>query len=58
MLAKSALDNYLDRKAVGYIEQALEFFTRLVLNIQLFKFHWDCGLTSRRITFKCLRIFS
>ncbi|KFV14108.1 Tetratricopeptide repeat protein 37, partial [Pterocles gutturalis] len=28
MLAKSALDNYLDRKAVDYIEQALEFFTR------------------------------
>uniref|UniRef100_A0A8B9I254 SKI3 subunit of superkiller complex n=1 Tax=Anser brachyrhynchus TaxID=132585 RepID=A0A8B9I254_9AVES len=28
MLAKSALDKYLDRKAVDYIEQALEFFTR------------------------------
>ncbi|KFO10173.1 Tetratricopeptide repeat protein 37 [Balearica regulorum gibbericeps] len=28
MLARSALDNYLDRKAVDYIEQALEFFTR------------------------------
>uniref|UniRef100_A0A493SWL7 SKI3 subunit of superkiller complex n=1 Tax=Anas platyrhynchos platyrhynchos TaxID=8840 RepID=A0A493SWL7_ANAPP len=28
MLAKSALDKYLDRKAVEYIEQALEFFTR------------------------------
>ncbi|NXQ87389.1 TTC37 protein, partial [Nyctibius grandis] len=28
MLARSALDNFLDRKAVGHIEQALEFFTR------------------------------
>ncbi|XP_032848977.1 tetratricopeptide repeat protein 37 [Tyto alba] len=28
MLARSALDNFLDRKAVDYIEQALEFFTR------------------------------
>ncbi|NWT45781.1 TTC37 protein, partial [Chroicocephalus maculipennis] len=28
MLARSALDDYLDRKAVDYIEQALEFFTR------------------------------
>ncbi|KAM9167797.1 superkiller complex protein 3 isoform 1-T3 [Mergus octosetaceus] len=28
MLAKSALDKYLDRRAVEYIEQALEFFTR------------------------------
>ncbi|NXG82688.1 TTC37 protein, partial [Stercorarius parasiticus] len=28
MLARSALDDYLDRKAVVYIEQALEFFTR------------------------------
>ncbi|XP_021235950.1 tetratricopeptide repeat protein 37 [Numida meleagris] len=28
MLARSALDKYLDMKAVGYIEQALEFFTR------------------------------
>ncbi|KFQ92455.1 Tetratricopeptide repeat protein 37 [Nipponia nippon] len=28
MLARSALDNYFDRKAVDYIEQALEFFTR------------------------------
>ncbi|XP_051499454.1 SKI3 subunit of superkiller complex protein isoform X2 [Apus apus] len=28
MLAKSALGNFHDRKAVGYIEQALEFFTR------------------------------
>ncbi|KAF4804620.1 Tetratricopeptide repeat protein 37 [Turdus rufiventris] len=28
MLARSALDNYLDRKAVDYIEQALEYFTR------------------------------
>lgn len=28
MLARSALDNYLDRKAVDFIEQALEFFTR------------------------------
>ncbi|KAM6302205.1 superkiller complex protein 3 isoform 1-T2 [Podargus strigoides] len=28
MLARSALDNYLDRKALDYIEQALEFFTR------------------------------
>ncbi|KAM6229960.1 superkiller complex protein 3 isoform 2-T2 [Porphyrio hochstetteri] len=27
-LARSALDNYLDRKAVDYIQQALEFFTR------------------------------
>ncbi|XP_018776123.1 SKI3 subunit of superkiller complex protein [Serinus canaria] len=30
MLARSALDNYLDRKAVDYIEQALEYFTRAV----------------------------
>ncbi|XP_065601657.1 superkiller complex protein 3 [Cyrtonyx montezumae] len=28
MLARSALDKYLDVKSVGYIEQALEFFTR------------------------------
>ncbi|KFV71087.1 Tetratricopeptide repeat protein 37, partial [Dryobates pubescens] len=28
ILAKSALENYFDRKAVGYIEQALESFTR------------------------------
>ncbi|KAI6058512.1 Tetratricopeptide repeat protein 37 [Aix galericulata] len=28
MLAKSALDKYLDRRAVEYIEQALEFLTR------------------------------
>ncbi|XP_068781457.1 superkiller complex protein 3 isoform X3 [Struthio camelus] len=28
MLARSALDRYLDGKAVDYIEQALEFFTR------------------------------
>ncbi|XP_062455877.1 superkiller complex protein 3 [Rhea pennata] len=28
MLARSALDKYLDGKAVDYIEQALEFFTR------------------------------
>ncbi|OXB75710.1 UNVERIFIED_CONTAM: hypothetical protein H355_016227 [Colinus virginianus] len=28
MLARSALDKYLDVKAVGYLEQALEFFTR------------------------------
>ncbi|NXC46792.1 TTC37 protein, partial [Penelope pileata] len=28
MLARSALDNYLDMKAVDYIEQALEFCTR------------------------------
>uniref|UniRef100_A0A8C0AMS3 Tetratricopeptide repeat domain 37 n=1 Tax=Buteo japonicus TaxID=224669 RepID=A0A8C0AMS3_9AVES len=28
LLARSALDNYLDRKAVDFIEQALEFFTR------------------------------
>ncbi|NXS94416.1 TTC37 protein, partial [Jacana jacana] len=28
MLARSALDNYFDRKAMGYIEQALEYFTR------------------------------
>ncbi|NWU50846.1 TTC37 protein, partial [Dromas ardeola] len=28
MLARSALDDYLDRKAVNYIEQSLEFFTR------------------------------
>lgn len=35
MLARSALDNYLDRKAVDYIEQALAYFTRLVLNIHL-----------------------
>ncbi|XP_074934517.1 superkiller complex protein 3 [Phalacrocorax aristotelis] len=27
MLGRSALDNYLDRKALDYIEQALEFFT-------------------------------
>lgn len=50
MLARSALDNYLDRKAVDFIEQALEFFTRLVLNIHLFNFHWDCGLTGRRVS--------
>ncbi|XP_027564577.1 tetratricopeptide repeat protein 37 isoform X2 [Neopelma chrysocephalum] len=30
MLARSALDNYLDRKAVDYIEQALEYFTRAI----------------------------
>ncbi|XP_037981725.1 tetratricopeptide repeat protein 37 isoform X4 [Motacilla alba alba] len=30
MLARSALDNYLDRKAVDYIEQALTYFTRAV----------------------------
>uniref|UniRef100_A0A8C5UB28 Tetratricopeptide repeat domain 37 n=1 Tax=Malurus cyaneus samueli TaxID=2593467 RepID=A0A8C5UB28_9PASS len=30
MLARSALDNYLDRKAVDYIEQALAYFTRAV----------------------------
>uniref|UniRef100_A0A8C3J870 Tetratricopeptide repeat domain 37 n=1 Tax=Calidris pygmaea TaxID=425635 RepID=A0A8C3J870_9CHAR len=30
MLARSALDNYFDRKAMDYIEQALEFFTRLL----------------------------
>ncbi|XP_021397206.2 superkiller complex protein 3 isoform X2 [Lonchura striata] len=30
LLAKSALDNYLDRKAVDYIEQALAYFTRAV----------------------------
>ncbi|KFP86291.1 Tetratricopeptide repeat protein 37, partial [Acanthisitta chloris] len=29
-LARSALDNYLDSKAVDYIEQALEYFTRAV----------------------------
>ncbi|KFU86741.1 Tetratricopeptide repeat protein 37, partial [Chaetura pelagica] len=28
MLAKSALGNFHDRRAMGYIEQALEFFTR------------------------------
>lgn len=28
MLARSALEKYLDMRAVGYIEQALEFFTR------------------------------
>uniref|UniRef100_A0A8C7EGZ2 TTC37 protein n=1 Tax=Nothoprocta perdicaria TaxID=30464 RepID=A0A8C7EGZ2_NOTPE len=31
MLAKSALDQYFDGKAMDYIEQALEFSTRLVL---------------------------
>lgn len=41
MLARAALDNFFDRKAVGYIEQALAFLTRLVLNIRLFNFHWD-----------------
>nr|XP_021397212.1 tetratricopeptide repeat protein 37 isoform X3 [Lonchura striata domestica] len=30
LLARSALDNYLDRKAVDYIEQALAYFTRAV----------------------------
>ncbi|XP_023800448.1 tetratricopeptide repeat protein 37 isoform X2 [Cyanistes caeruleus] len=30
MLAKTALDNYFDRKAVDYIEQALAYFTRAV----------------------------
>lgn len=35
MLSRSALNDYLDRKAVDYIELALEFFTRLVLNIYL-----------------------
>lgn len=35
---------------MDFIEQALEFFTRLVLNIHLFNFHWDCGLTGRRIS--------
>ncbi|XP_039575264.1 tetratricopeptide repeat protein 37 isoform X2 [Passer montanus] len=30
MLARSALHNYLDRKAVNYIEQALAYFTRAV----------------------------
>ncbi|XP_030323083.1 tetratricopeptide repeat protein 37 [Calypte anna] len=28
MLARSALDNFYDRRALDYIEQALEFFTR------------------------------
>ncbi|NWR58481.1 TTC37 protein, partial [Bucorvus abyssinicus] len=28
MLARAALNNFFDRKAVGYIEQALEFLTR------------------------------
>ncbi|XP_069737207.1 superkiller complex protein 3 [Phaenicophaeus curvirostris] len=28
MLARSALENYFDRKAMDYIERALEFFTR------------------------------
>ncbi|KFQ12766.1 Tetratricopeptide repeat protein 37 [Leptosomus discolor] len=28
LLARSALDNYFDKKAMDYIEQALEFFTR------------------------------
>lgn len=55
MLARSALDNYLDRKAVDYIEQALAYFTRLVLNINLFNFHWDRGLTGRKIRIKCLK---
>nr|XP_013801127.1 PREDICTED: tetratricopeptide repeat protein 37-like [Apteryx mantelli mantelli] len=40
MLARSALDKYLDGKAVDYIEQALEFFTRLVLHIKIFNSHW------------------
>ncbi|XP_066196026.1 superkiller complex protein 3 [Sylvia atricapilla] len=30
MLARSALDNYFDRKAVDYLEQALAYFTRAV----------------------------
>ncbi|RMC17980.1 hypothetical protein DUI87_04854 [Hirundo rustica rustica] len=30
MLARSALDNFFDRKAVDYIEQALAYFTRAV----------------------------
>ncbi|XP_014739044.1 PREDICTED: tetratricopeptide repeat protein 37 [Sturnus vulgaris] len=30
MLARAALDNYLDRKALDYIEQALAYFTRAV----------------------------
>ncbi|XP_071437834.1 superkiller complex protein 3 [Pithys albifrons albifrons] len=30
MLARSALDNYLDRKALDYIEQALEYFARAI----------------------------
>lgn len=47
MLAKSALDKYLDRRAVEYIEQALEFLTRLVLNILFFHFHWACGLKKK-----------
>ncbi|XP_042722135.1 tetratricopeptide repeat protein 37 [Lagopus leucura] len=32
MLARSALEKYLDMRAVGYIEQALEFFTRATKN--------------------------
>lgn len=58
MLAKSALDNYFDRKAVDYIEQALAFFTRLVLNIHLINLCWDCGLTGRKLRVKYLKIFS
>lgn len=57
MLARTALDNYLDRKAVGYIEQAIAYFTRLVLSIHLLNFCWDCGLTGRKRRVKCWKIF-
>ncbi|OXB66908.1 hypothetical protein ASZ78_013569 [Callipepla squamata] len=54
MLARSALDKYLDMKAVGYIEQALEFFTRLVLNILLFSVHWTHGLKKSKLNVQVL----
>lgn len=31
MMARAALVDYLDGKAVDYIEKALEYFTRLVV---------------------------
>lgn len=57
-MARSALDNFFDRKAMDCIEQALEFFTRLVLNTKSFNVHWDNGLTGRRIRVIYLRIFN
>ena len=38
LLAKAALVDYLDGKAVDYIEKALEYFTRLVLLFIVFVF--------------------
>lgn len=38
MMAKAALVDYLDGKAVDYIEKALEYFTWLVLLFIVFIF--------------------